>query len=71
MPFDPTYSVKTYRDKQGDRMVIAPGGELQIGNASFTVNATGQVIVTGLPTTDPHIAGALYLNNGVLTVSAG
>lgn len=34
------------------------------------VDADGNVIVT-LPTTDPEVAGALWSNSGVVTVSAG
>jgi hypothetical protein len=32
---------------------------------------SGNLIVTGLPTSDPAVAGALWNNSGVLTVSAG
>jgi hypothetical protein len=36
----------------------------------FTVTG-GNIIVTGVPTTDPAVAGALWANNGVLTLSSG
>jgi hypothetical protein len=36
---------------------------------SFT--ATGTVILSGLPVADPSVAGAVWSNSGVLTVSAG
>ena len=43
--------------------------------ASATVanlTASGSVIkLTGLPTSDPNVAGAIWSNTGVLTVSAG
>lgn len=66
-----SYEPKTYKEQGGNRQTIAAGGSLKIGNAVFTANAAGQVIVTGLPTADPSVAGALWSNTGVLTVSAG
>lgn len=66
-----SYEPKVYKDTGGNREVVAPGGVFKLGNAVFTVNAAGQVILTGLPTTNPNVAGALYTNSGVLTVSAG
>lgn len=35
------------------------------------LNASGVVKFTGLPTSDPSVAGQLWSNSGVLTVSAG
>lgn len=35
------------------------------------VTASGTVILSGLPTSDPEVAGQLWSNAGVLTVSAG
>ena len=48
------------------------GSVLRIGDAVFTWNGTN-LIVTGLPTSDPAVAGALYTatGTGVVTVSAG
>lgn len=66
-----SYEPKTYKEQGGNRQTIAAGGSLKIGNAVFTVNAAGQVIVTGLPTVNPAVAGALWSNSGVLTLSAG
>jgi len=37
---------------------------------TVTINGT-TVIISGLPTSDPSVAGQLYNNSGVLTVSAG
>lgn len=65
------YSAKVHNEVGGDRLAVDAGGSIKIGNAVFTVNAAGQVIVTGLPTTNPAVAGALYNNAGVLTVSTG
>ena len=36
-----------------------------------TITASGAVILSGLPTSDPHVVGELWNNLGVLTVSAG
>ena len=66
-----SYQPKVYKESGGDRQTIVAGGSLKIGNAVFTVNAAGQVIVTGLPVANPNVAGALYSNAGVLTISAG
>jgi cytoskeletal protein CcmA (bactofilin family) len=42
------------------------------GNVTATdVTATGTVIFSGLPTSDPNVAGAIWSNTGVLNVSAG
>jgi hypothetical protein len=66
-----SYESKVYKEQGGNRQTVAPGGSLKVGNAIFTANAAGQVIVTGLPTANPNVAGALYSNSGVLTISAG
>lgn len=66
-----SYQPKTYKEQGGDRQTIAPGGSIKIGNAILTANAAGLVIVTGLPTSDPLVAGALWNNSKVLTVSTG
>ena len=44
------------------------------GTNATTVNltATGtRIILSGLPTSNPNVAGALWSNSGVVTVSAG
>jgi hypothetical protein len=35
------------------------------------LTASGTIILSGLPTSDPSVAGQLWSNSGVLTVSAG
>lgn len=35
------------------------------------LTTSGTVILSGLPTSDPSVAGQLWNNSGVLTVSAG
>lgn len=39
--------------------------------ATGTLNTTGAVIMTGLPTADPVVAGQLWNDTGTLKVSAG
>jgi hypothetical protein len=36
-----------------------------------TLTVSGTVILSGLPTSNPAVAGAIWSNSGVLTVSAG
>ena len=64
-------NTKIYRKPGGNEMVVDKGGKLTLGNAAITINAAGQSLLTGFPTADPHVAGALWANAGVLTVSAG
>ncbi|SCB33896.1 hypothetical protein GA0061098_1006178 [Bradyrhizobium shewense] len=66
-----SYATKVYKEVGGDKMTVVAGGSLQIGNVTFSVNAAGKLIVTGLPTADPHVVGQLWVNSNVLTVSAG
>lgn len=36
-----------------------------------TLTVSGTVILSGLPTSDPSVAGAVWSNSGVLSLSAG
>jgi hypothetical protein len=64
-------NTKVYRKPGGDEVVVDKGGKLTLGNAAVAIDANGRAIVTGLPTADPNVVGALWSNAGVLTVSAG
>lgn len=66
-----SYSAKIFKDQGGNREVAEPGAVIKRGNVTFTIAADGNIIVTGLPTTEPAAVGALYSNNGVLTISNG
>lgn len=69
---DTTYVPKIREKNGGDLMEVAPGGSIALGDtAVLAVNAAGVVTITGLPTADPSVAGALYSASGVLTISAG
>jgi len=46
------------------------GTVLTLGSITLTVNGSN-LIIAGLPTSDPTVAGALWSNAGVVTVSAG
>jgi hypothetical protein len=66
-----SYNTKVYVEQGGQTQVIADGGSLELGaNVALTVSGTN-VVITGLPTSDPSVAGALYSDSGVLTLSAG
>lgn len=62
-----------YFEQGGNSMVIAEGGTIKVGDGSITLTTDGSnnLIVTGLPTSDPSVAGALWADTGVVTVSAG
>ena len=60
-----------YLEHGGGSLVVASGGSVDLGaNVALTVSGTN-VVITGLPTSDPGVAGALWSNTGVLTLSAG
>lgn len=55
----------------GDSLSVAAGGSITLGTGvTLTVSGTN-VIITGLPTSNPNVAGALWTNSGVLTRSTG
>lgn len=45
--------------------------QLNIGGLIKGNTATGALSFVGLPTADPHVAGQIWINSNVLTVSAG
>lgn len=72
MAADNTYNTKIQEQDGGDTLVVAAGGTVEFnGGVTMTTDASGNLILTGLPTADPAVAGALWSNAGVLTVSAG
>jgi len=46
------------------------GTVLTIGSITLTASGTN-LVITGLPTSNPAVVGALWSNAGVVTVSAG
>lgn len=51
---------------------VVAGGQVSLtSTGDFGSTASGGNVVLGLPTVDPHVAGALWANSGVVTVSAG
>lgn len=57
----------------GGQGVTAIGSISDNGNATYiTIDDVNQLVtITNLPTSDPHVVGALYNINGVLHVSGG
>lgn len=48
------------------------GGNVTIsGGGDTTITPDGNIIMSGLPTSDPTVAGALWNDSGTLKVSAG
>lgn len=66
-----TYSTRIHRDIGGDSITLDPTGKIVFGNVTFSINAAGKLVASGLPTADPHVGGELWANSGALTVSAG
>lgn len=60
-------------DWQASSGVTAIGSINENGNATYiTIDDVNQLVtITNLPTSDPHVVGALYNVNGVLHVSGG
>ncbi|MDA9406513.1 MULTISPECIES: hypothetical protein [unclassified Bradyrhizobium] len=66
-----SYTTKVDHEVGGDRLTVDLGGSINFNGVTFSVSAAGKLIVSALPTADPHVVGALWANSGVLTVSAG
>ena len=47
--------------------ITAPAGS----NLTLSAGAGGNLVVSGLPTSDPHVVGALWNSSGVLHISSG
>lgn len=71
-PRDPTYKTgSNYEALGGEIWVI--GGQLAFDTTTaITITTTGaNLVFAGVPTADPNVAGALWANSNVLTLSAG
>jgi len=78
---DPSYQPKVYKLPGGNILVVASAGRIRIEDDGFfsfgdddDVQATfdgTDLIITGLPTSDPLSVGALWSDSGVLTLSGG
>lgn len=72
-------TAKVYMNQGGDEMTVASGGKITVSSGGecdlgtgVTLSVSGtNVLITGLPTSDPSVAGALWVDTGVLTVSSG
>lgn len=47
------------------------GLSISTGAGDLSLAAAGQILMSGIPSSDPHVSGALWNNSGVLSVSAG
>ena len=45
--------------------------EIVCSSGSITLSAGGNIVLTGLPITDPGSAGALYNSSGTIKISSG
>jgi hypothetical protein len=64
-------NTKIYTRQGGSERVYSDGAKVELGaNVALTISGTN-VLITGLPTADPTVAGALYVDTGALKVSAG
>ncbi|HLP66763.1 MAG TPA: hypothetical protein VK181_04515 [Rhizobium sp.] len=64
-------NTKIYTRQGGSERVYEDGAKVELGaTVSLTIAGTN-VLITGLPTADPTVAGALYVDLGALKVSAG
>jgi hypothetical protein len=53
-------------------ITVAANTGVESTNISITYDGTNSVVIlSDLPTSDPSVAGQLWSNSGVLTVSAG
>lgn len=58
----------------GDYIVLRPSSISDNGTTVTVTNdvvMSGDLTLSGIPTSDPVVAGAVWSNSGVLTVSAG
>lgn len=54
-----------------DKIAIYDVSALPNGEKAITVGQFLELAIGALPTSDPGVAGDLYVNSGVLTVSTG
>lgn len=68
-----SYNAKVYKP-DSDNLNVDNGGNInfETGETDTVITSNGTyVLITGLPTSDPSVAGALYISSGALKVSAG
>ena len=54
----------------GGTITLANGGAIALGGTVTATITAGDVILSGVPTSDPGVTGALWANSNVLTLSA-
>ena len=70
------YNAKVHTNQGGDKLEVESGGEIELKSGSTldvdgTLEASGAVTLSGLPTSDPSIAGRLWNDSGTVKISAG
>ena len=69
---DTGYDTGIYMRQGGDVMVLTTSGTIEVGDGTVTLTTDGtHLLISGLPTSDPSVAGALYTATGAVKVSAG
>jgi len=66
----PVVSTNGFDGAVGENTPAAVSATTLTTTGALTINGT-TVVISSLPTSDPEVAGQLYSNAGVLTVSAG
>lgn len=64
-------SDETYETSGHSEVFADADGTLHAGGAAINVKLPAVTIGSALPVADPHVAGHLWSNAGVVTVSAG
>ena len=68
---DKTYQTKVYLEQGSERLVLKSGGKIAVGDTIERTTEGTNLVISGLPTADPSVDGALWSDSGVVTVSAG
>lgn len=74
-----SHNTPVYKPQGGNRLVVADGGEIvaqdgaviRVGGEITLTVAGDNLIIDGLPDSDPQIDGALFTDSDVLTISSG
>ena len=61
-------TTKAYREAGRGALVPVAGGKVVTGGVTFAVNDSGQLVLTGLPTTDSGMVGAPWISSGAFAV---
>ncbi len=72
MARDATHASGSNYDRQGNTETVIGGTLVFDTTTPIVITVFGaNIVLTGVPTSDPAVAGALWANSNVLTLSAG